>query len=350
MSRPKAPQVKIAKQLADVSDQTLRFFRQIGVEGVGVPARLVTEVRRSRPHVPPAQNGPGGRQPPSWDADELQRVCDRVREAGLTPATVTLPVSGALLLGRPERDDDLERIRHCIRAAGSAGLRVLTYSFTALRASAGYYAMDGAGRGGAHLRGFDFDRVRAMPVIPDVGEHSREAMWERLTYFLRAAVPEAAAAGVRLALHPNDPPVESFRGVGQPVRSLADLKRLVAVVDNPANSLFLDTGVLTEMAEDVPAAIRYFGARDRIGFVHFRNVRVEVPYERYVETFLDEGDGNPAAWMRAFYESGYTGALEPDHTPGIDGDTTDTWIGWAFAVGQILALRNAAEAELRRST
>jgi mannonate dehydratase len=173
-------------------------------------------------------------------------------------------------------------------------------------------------------------------------------MWERLTYFLRAAVPAAEAAGVRLAAHPNDPPVEVFRGVAQPVRSPPDMQRLVQEVDSPANCLFLDTGVLTEMGADVPAAIRWFGQRDRIGFVHFRNVRVAVPNERYVETFLDDGDGDLGAWMRALYDAGYRGAVEPDHTPGIDGDTPDTWIGWAFAIGQLVALRNAAERQRRR--
>ena len=332
----------IAKQLADVSDVTLRFFRQIGVEAVGVPARLVTELRRSRPHVPPAQEGPAGPQPPPWDAAELQGVCDRVRSFGLEPYAAALPVSGNILLGRPGRDADLEAVRACIRAAGVAGLRVLTYSFTALRASAGYYAVDGSGRGGAHLRAFDFDRVRHLPPLESVGTHTREEMWERLTRFLRAAVPAAEAAGVRLALHPNDPPVTTFRGVAQPLRSLADFERLIETVDSPANCLFMDTGVVTEMGEDAAAAIHTFGARDRIGFVHYRNVRVDVPYERYTEVFFDEGDGDMAACMAAFAATGYAGAVEPDHTPGIDGDTADTWIGWAFAVGQIRALRDAA--------
>jgi mannonate dehydratase len=342
VTQPSRGRVLIAKQLADVSDATLRFFRQIGVEAVGVPTRLVTEVRRSRPHVPPAQEGPAGPQPPPWDADGLRRVCDRVRAFGLEPYTATLPVSGNILLGRPGRDADLETVQTCIRVAGAAGLSVLTYSFTALRASAGYYAVDGGGRGGAHLRAFDAGRVRHLPPVDGVGTHTREELWERLTRFLHAAVPAAAAAGVRLALHPNDPPVAAFRGVEQPVRSLADFERLLGVVESPANCLFMDTGVVTEMGEDAAAAIRAFGARDRIGFVHYRNVRVDVPHERYTEVFFDEGDGDMAACMAALYDAGYRGAVEPDHTPGIDGDTTDTWIGWAFAVGQIRALRDAA--------
>ena len=182
-----------------------------------------------------------------------------------------------------------------------------------------------------------------LPPLEAVGRHTREAMWGRLERFLRAVVPAAEAAGITLALHPNDPPVAEFRGVAQPVRTLADLQRVLSVVDSPANCLYLDTGVLTEMGERAEDAIRDFGARGRIGSVHFRNVTVAAPSERYTEGFLDEGDGDPGAWMRAFYESGYRGAVDPDHTPGISGDTADTHVGWAFAIGQLIALRNDAE-------
>jgi mannonate dehydratase len=334
-------QIRITKGLADLSQETLRFYGQIGVEEVGLPPRYVTEARSSRPHVPPAQTAPAGRQRPPWRVEELLRMRERAAAFGMEASSISLPLSGDILLGRSGRDADLDVVRECIRAAGAAGLRVLTYGFTALRASEGYYALDGAGRGGASLRAFDYRRVHDLPPLEGVGRHTREEMWERLEYFLRAVVPAAEAAGVILALHPNDPPVGAFRGVAQPVRTLADLHRVLSVVDSPANRLYLDTGVLTEMGEDAAGAIRAFGARGRIGSVHFRNVSVDVPYERYTEVFLDQGDGDPAAWMRAFYESGYDGALDPDHTPGISGDTADAHAGWAFAIGQLIALRNA---------
>jgi mannonate dehydratase len=222
---------------------------------------------------------------------------------------------------------------------------VLTYSFTALRASAGYRSLDGEGRGGAHLRAFDYDVVKDLPPIEGVGTHTRDAMWERLSHFLERVVPVAEAAGVQLALHPNDPPVEVFRGVAQPVRTLEDLKAVTRIVDSPANTIFLDTGVLTEMGEDAPAAIRWFGERKRIGTVHFRNVVVQRRYERYVETLLDAGECDMAACMRAFAEVGYEGALDPDHTPGFDGDTLDTHVGWAYAIGQMIGLRAAARSD-----
>lgn len=338
----------IGKGLGDLSAPTLRFYRQIGVEEVGLPGRFVTEPAASRPHVPPPQNGPPGPQRAPWDPDELRRACERVCQFDLLPSSLGLSVSGNILLGRPGREADVAQACEAIRVAGAAGVRTMTYTFSALRASAGYYARAGEGRGGADLRAFDAARGRDLPPIESVGRHTKGEMWERLTRFLEDVVPVAEAAGVRLALHPNDPPVPEFRGVGQAVTTLEDMKRLVAVVDSPANTLFLDTGVLTEIGESAPQAILYFGRRDRIGAVHFRNVRVDVPIYRYLETFLDEGDCDMAACMRAFHEAGYTGWVDPDHTPGISGDTVDTHIGWAFAIGQIIALRGAVEREPRR--
>jgi mannonate dehydratase len=333
--------MQIGKELADVSAATLGFFRQIGVEEVSVPPRLITEPRRSRPLIPPPQLGPAGPQPDPWDERELGQVREQVKGAGLVASAVPLPISGSILLGAPGRDADIERICESIRAAGRAGIRTLTYSFTALRASEGYYLLEGVGRGGATLRAFDAARVRDLPPLGGVGEHTRAEMWERLRHFLQAVIPVAESAGVRLAAHPNDPPVAVFRGVAQPLATLEDLRRLTEAADSPANTIYIDTGVLTEMGENVPAVIRHFGRRGRIGFVHFRNVRVEAPTDRYTETFIDEGDCDMSACARALHEVGYDGMIEPDHTPGIPGDTLDSWIGWAFAIGQMIALRRA---------
>lgn len=338
--------IKIGKDLGDVAEETLRFFRQIGVDAVSMPTRYVTEpgtVPTRRPHVPPTQRGPAGPMPPPWDAEEMRAIRARIESFGLTPMVAALPLSGDILLGRPGRDADLDTLEANIALAGQLGLRALTYSFTALRASEGYGTRDGYGRGGADFRDFDHERIRNLPPLESVGEHSAEEMWERLTYFLQRLVPVAEAAGVRLAAHPNDPPVAVYRGVAQPLSTLDGLKRLIDVVDSPANCVFFDTGVTTEMGEDAVAAIRYFGERDRIGTVHFRNVQVEAPVDRYVETFHDDGDCDLFACMEAFHAVGYDGMIEPDHTPGISGDTHDTRMGWAFAVGQVVAMRNAVE-------
>lgn len=338
--------IRIGKGLGDVSEDTLRFFRQIGVESVWMPSRFNERKGTPptvRPLVPPTQRKPLGDQPPVWHPEELEQVRERVEAFGLTPEAMNLPLSGRIVMGQAGAEEDLEGVCACVEAAGSAGIRVLSYNFTALRASEGYGARRGEGRGGADLRDFDAARIVDLPPLEAVGEHPLDAMWERLTAFLQAVVPVAEKAGVRLAMHPNDPPVPVFRGVAQPVSDLDGMKRLLETVDSPSNTLFLDTGVLTELGEDAAEAIRHFGARDRIGIVHFRNVQTEAPRERYVETFLDEGDCDTAACMRAFHEVGYDGLVDPDHTPGITDDTPDTRIGWAFAVGQLIALREATK-------
>jgi mannonate dehydratase len=116
---------------------------------------------------------------------------------------------------------------------------------------------------------------------------------------------------------------------------------LINIVDSPSNTLFLDTGVITELGEDAVDVIGYFGGKNRIGMVHFRNVEVIQPRYNYIETFLDEGDCDMAACMDAYKEVGYCGGVDPDHTPRIIGDTIDTRIGWAYAIGYIISLRDS---------
>jgi mannonate dehydratase len=342
MAAPPDHQIKIGKGLGTLAEETLRFYRQIDVEHVGLPTRYHTRVG-TRPLVPPTQTGPRGALGPAWDESELLRIRERIESFGLTPSEMGLPLSGNIVYGRPERDQDFGRLRDCIAMAGRLGVSVMTYSFTALRASEGYGALPGAGRGGSDLRDFDHERIGDLPPLDSVGCHSLEDMWERLTVFLRETVPAAEEAGVRLAAHPNDPPIPEYRGVAQPLSDLDGLERLLDTLDSPANSLFFDTGVTTELGEDAVQAIRRFGGRDRIAIVHFRNVRVEIPRYRYVETFHDEGDCDMFGCMQAFSDVGYTGLLDPDHTPGIIGDTPDTRIGWAFAIGQMVAMRDAVE-------
>ena len=330
---------KISKGLGNVAESTLRFFAQIGVEEVSIPARHNDDVQL-RPLVPSPQLKAPGSLPAMWDEAELQRIAERVRAFNLNPTLMDLPLSGRILLGLEGRDEDLRDVEMRVQMAARVGIGVLTYNFTALRASEGYAACEGAGRGGAHLRDFDFARIEGLPPLEDVGQHSAEQMWEHLTLFLRAIVPVAERAGLRLALHPNDPPVPVYRGVAQPLWNLDSMKRLVDVIDSRANSVFFDTGVTTEYGEDAAEAIRYFGRRDRIGTVHFRNVWVEEPYYRYTETFVDEGDCDIVACMRAFAEVGYEGGIDPDHTPRLIDDAHSS-MGWAYAIGQLRALRLA---------
>ena len=336
-----AHRLKVAKGLRDLSDDTLTFFKQMGIEHVVMPTRFNLDPS-PRPLVPAASRGPQNDAPlQPWDAGELKRIKDHLGERGLTAGMVNLGAMWRVLHGKPDARDEIENVKKSIRAAGAAGIPVIEYNFTPLRGSEGYASE--SGRGGIQLRNYDSTRTENLPPFESVGKHNRAQMWQRLEGFLREVIPVAEDANVRLAMHPNDPPIPSFRGAAQPVRTIADQKRLIETVDSPSNGITLDTGVTTEMGEDAVEAIRYFGSRDRINHVHFRNVRVDVPYYKYLEVRHDAGDCDMLASMKAFQQVGYRHLIIPDHTPEFTNDSAGSQLGWAFAIGYLRALKQAAE-------
>ncbi len=339
--RPAPTALKLGKGLRDLADETIAFFQQLGVKHVTMPSRF-NPTPGKRGLVPSTDRGPQSDavlQP--WDADELKRIRDHIGERGMSAETVHLGRTWRVLHGKPDADVEIENVKASIRAAGAAGIAVVEYNFTPLRGSEGYGRT--TGRGEAGLRDYDHERTKDLPPLDNVGEHTREQMWTRLEAFLTGVVPVAEDAGVKLALHPNDPPIPVFRGAAQPVRTIEDEKRLIDVIDSPSNGITLDTGVTTEMGEDAAEAIRYFGSRNRINHVHFRNVRVDTPYYKYLEVMHDEGDCDMLGCMQAFAEVGYQHLIIPDHTPELTDDTLGSQHGWAFAIGYLQALRHAAQ-------
>jgi mannonate dehydratase len=155
-------------------------------------------------------------------------------------------------------------------------------------------------------------------------------------------VPVAEASRVRLAAHPDDPPVERLRGTARLVNSHAKYDRLLALVSSHANALEYCIGSLAEMHEgDIYEATRHFARSGAIGYVHFRNVRGKVP--NYVETFVDDGDVDMAQIVRILHEEGYQGVLVPDHVPDLD--CPGPWhAGNAYTIGYMKALIAHADA------
>ncbi len=259
-----------------------------------------------------------GGPPIPWQEAELRARMERFKAGGLTICNMMISGFPNTLYGRPGRDEEIEKVQQSIRAAGRAGLPVIEYNFYAHRIVEGYY--EEVGRAGAGLTAFDYERVKDLPPLPDVGAHSLEQMWSNITYFLKAVVPVAEEAGVRLALHPNDPPAPVSRGSGQIMATLAGWKRLIEIVPSPANGITYDCGVTRELGEDPVEVCRYFGTRDRINHVHFRNVRVRKPYEQYTEVFLDEGQVNMFEVMRELVRLKYTRWIYPEHPRALDAD------------------------------
>lgn len=287
---------KICLGISPLTDEAgMRRVKQIGVD----------HVLMGGPRIP-------------WQEAEIRTRMERLKAAGLTLCNMMISGFPNTLYGRPGRDEEIDNIRGSIRAAGRAGLPVVEYNFYAHRLVEGYF--EETGRAGAGLTAFDYDRVKDLPPLPSEGVHSLEEMWSNITYFLKAVAPVAEESGVRLALHPNDPPTPLSRGSGQIMGTLQGWKRLIDIVPSKSNGITFDCGVTREMGEDPVQVCRYFGTRDRINHAHFRNVRVRKPYEKYTEVFLDEGQVDMFAVMRELVRQKYPRAIYPEHPRAIDAD------------------------------
>lgn len=188
------------------------------------------------------------------------------------------------------------------------------------------------------MTSFDYDRVKDAPLTA-IGEVSEEEVWENYTYFLKHVISVAEEAGVKMGLHPDDPPVPLLSGTARIFRSVEALKRAIEIVPSDYNGLEFCQGTIAEMGADVVEAIRYFGGRKKIFYVHFRNVKKTVP--KFDESFIDDGDVDMFKAMRTYKEVGFDGPIMPDHTPKVVGDTRWGHRGRAFAVGYIKALIQA---------
>ncbi|HKC86890.1 MAG TPA: mannonate dehydratase, partial [Blastocatellia bacterium] len=208
---PNTPKICLGVR-PDIDEAGMRRIKQIGVDYV-------------------LTGGP----PIPWTEDAVRERIIRYKAGGLTLCNMMISGFPNTLYGRPGRDEEIEKVRQSIRAAGKAGLPVIEYNFYAHRIVEGYY--EELGRAGAGMTAFDYDRIKDLPPLPEEGAHSLDEMWSNITYFLKAVVPVAVEAGVRLALHPNDPPAPISRGSGQIMSTLAGWKRMVDIVKSPANGI-----------------------------------------------------------------------------------------------------------------
>ena len=217
-----------------------------------------------------------------WTVESVGRAVQTAKDNGMVAYNSMINIPANIIYGRDGRDKDLELVIASIQAAGKAGLPVVEYNFYAHRAIEGYYEQ--VGRAGAGYTGFNNDlellvnesggvvpgilrdekgqitpetlqanpnakkiRFRDLPPLSNEGAHKLDEMWNNITYFLKAAVPAAEKAGVRLALHPNDPPAPVSRGSQQIMGTVAGWKHLIEIVNSPANGITFDCGVTREM-------------------------------------------------------------------------------------------------------
>ena len=313
----------------------------------------------------------GGPRVP-WTEESLNRQMEPWKAQGLSVDNLMINLSNDILYGKTgdKRDRDIEDIKASIVAAGKAGLPVVEYNFYAHRAMEGYFEEIDTERGNASWTGFDYEReqtgppaqyqraedqgkkFRDLPPLANEGAHNLDEMWANITYFLKAVIPTAEMAKVRLALHPNDPPAPVSRGSQQIMGTVAGWKKLISIVDSPSNGITFDCGVTREMGEDPVEVCRYFASRDRINHVHYRNVLVIKPYERYREVFIDEGLNNMFAIMKELVKNKYNHLIYPEHPRRLDYDSERGPIGGypggggytaiAYNVGYARAMLQAA--------
>ncbi len=311
-----------------------RRLNQVGVNhAVGVLPRGSSDWRGTPGELP-------------WEYGPLAVYKEQIEEANFTLDVIEdNPPMDDVRLGRAGRDEEIEQVCTLIRNMGKLGIPVLCYNWMAvfgwLRTS-----VAAAGRGGAEVTAYDHALLANAPP-PNVGTVTEEQLWQALGYFLERVVPVAEQADVRLAMHPDDPPVPQIRGIARIMRSVDAFQRLVELVPSEVNGITFCQGNFTLMTGDVPEVIRQFGEQDKIFFVHFRDVRGT--RENYVETFHEEGQTDMLACMRAYRDVGFEGVLRSDHVPTLEGDTAEV-PGYSRdarlqAIGYITGLREAAYAE-----
>jgi mannonate dehydratase len=268
-----------------------------------------------------------------WTEESLRAVMDRAKAAGITVINLMIREPVEAIRGAANANDTIDKFIQSIRVAGKVGLPVIEYNFYAHRLIEGYY--EELGRAGAGMTAFTYDRVKDLPPLPEKGTHTKAQLLKRAEHFLKAVVPEAEKAGVRLALHPNDPPALMSRGSEQLMATLEDWKRYLNLVKSPSNGMTFDCGVTRELGEDPVAVCRWMGERDQINHVHFRNVKVRKPNVDYTEVFLDEGSVNMYAVMRELVRLKYHFGLYPEHPRALDIDRNrpDGIIGGYAKVG-----------------
>jgi mannonate dehydratase len=286
----------------------------------------------------------------------------KAKEYGLTlEAIENVPIHfyQKAMLGLPGRDEQIENYRTTLRNMGRAGIPILGFHF--MPNSVWRTERLSPGRGGAGCTKFDMaevdkakapDGVRAFvaksderrEAIPIFGKDeeivSEEKMWDNYVYFIKAVLPAAEQAGVKMALHPDDPPVPMLGGVGRIFREPEGFKRAYALnPDSPAWGLDLCLGCCSEMPggkENVKEMIEFFGPKGRIFYVHFRDVQGVVP--NFQECFIGEGNYDPAEAMMLLKKNGFDGFLLDDHVPHMDGDTDWNHRGRAHAIGYMQGL------------
>jgi len=279
----------------------------------------------------------------TWPVDKIQVLKAQIESHAMAFDVIeSVPVHEDIKLGKRSRDRLVANYQQTIRNLGQCGLKVICYNFMPVfdwtRTTLAKALPDGSTTlafdtkeveeidvsKGISLPGWDSsykpDDLKAL--LAEYSNIDEEKMWDNLSYFLKAIVPVAEEGGIRMAIHPDDPPRPIF-GLPRIVKNRGDLARLVKIVDSKANGLTLCSGSLGASTENnVEALVREFGGMGRIHFAHLRNVKVNAAGD-FVETAhkSDCGSLDMAAIVKAYHDVGFDGYARPDHGRMIWGET-----------------------------
>jgi len=278
-----------------------------------------------------------------WPIKKIEALKAEVENHGLKLEVIeSVPVHEDIKRGTPSRDTLIDNYCQNIRHLAKCGIKVICYNFMPVfdwtRSTLNKPLPDGSTTLAfdAHvIDKADIDRGLMLPgwdvsyqpdelksLLTEYSKVDEEILWQRFAYFLRRIIPVARDVGIKMALHPDDPPRSIF-GLPRIVKNRDDLNRALAIVDDPANGLTLCSGSLgADLRNDVPALAREFSSRGRIHFAHLRNVKVNSGGDFYESGHLSsDGSVDMAEVVRAYVETGFDGYYRPDHGRMIWGET-----------------------------
>ena len=277
-----------------------------------------------------------------WPMERIQALKAKIESHGLAFDVIeSVPVHEDIKLGKPGRDRLIANYQQTIRNLGACGLKVICYNFMPVfdwtRTSLAKELPDGSTTltfstrevdeidvsKGISLPGWDasYQTEDLKSLLAEYAQIDEEKLWDNLSYFLKAIVPVAEESGIRMAIHPDDPPRPIF-GLPRIVKNRDDLARLLTIIDTPANGLTLCSGSLGAGPQNnVEALVREFGGQGRIHFTHLRNVKVNAAGD-FEETAhkSDCGSLDMAAIVKAYHDVGFEGYARPDHGRMIWGE------------------------------